>query len=145
MKAINMNTICIFIALVSIFTYYSLTTFTTQVIFAVIFATSIAGMNCLATPYLVEIAGPKKFSNANGILNMFRGFGCIFGPYIAGNFVNLNSLFFFQILNSDFKGYLSEKTGTVFYSFLFAGISYTVAFAFSSAVTFRQFFNKRKS
>jgi hypothetical protein len=43
-----------------------------------------AGMNCLATPYLVEIVGSKKFSNANGILNMFRGIGCMFGPYIAG-------------------------------------------------------------
>lgn len=85
MRAIDMNTICTLIATITLFCYYFLTTFITQAIFAVVYAISIAGMNCLATPYLVEIVGSKKFSNANGILNMFRGFGCIFGPFLAGN------------------------------------------------------------
>lgn len=47
-------------------------------------------MNCLATPYIVDVVGSNNFSNANGILNMFRGFGCIVGPYIAGNFNEIN-------------------------------------------------------
>lgn len=72
-------------------------------------------MNCLTTPYVVEIVGDKKFSNANGIVNLFRGLGCIIGPYIAG--------------------FLSERTGTAFYSFMFAGFSYTIAFALSLSVS----------
>lgn len=41
-------------------------------------------MNCLSTPYLIEAVGSSKFANANGILNLFRGLGCFFGPYLAG-------------------------------------------------------------
>jgi MFS family permease len=62
-----------------------------------------AGLNCLATMYLVDIVGPLKFANANGIMNMFRGFGCIVGPYIGGillgRFLNyfLNEFLFSKI------------------------------------------------
>ena len=44
----------------------------------------LAGTNCLATIYVLDAVGSSKFGNANGILNLFRGVGCIFGPYIAG-------------------------------------------------------------
>jgi MFS family permease len=123
-SAVNMNTGCVLIACVTVFSFYALTNFWMQACFAVLFAVAIAGMNCLATPYVVAIVGADKFSNANGIINMFRGFGCITGPYIAG--------------------YLSESTGSVFYSFFFAGVSYFVAFLFSGAVSVRQFLTQRR-
>ncbi len=107
-------------------------------------------MNCLSTPYLIETVESSKFGNANGILNLFRGVGCFFGPYIAGN---KNSLFFFifPILdNSTFYsfnllGQLSEKTNSIFSSFLFAGISYGIAFVLSLIVTVYTFVKNRKS
>ena len=43
-----------------------------------------AGLNCLTTMYLIDIAGIEKFSNATGITNLFRGFGCFIGPFISG-------------------------------------------------------------
>ena len=36
-------------------------------------------MNSLTTMYLVDIVGLKKFGNATGIVNLFRGFGCFIG------------------------------------------------------------------
>lgn len=41
-------------------------------------------MNSLTTMYLVEIVGMGKFSNATGIVNLFRGFGCFIGPFLGG-------------------------------------------------------------
>jgi MFS family permease len=124
LSAISMNSICTLTACATLFTFYALTTFWMQACFAVLFAVAIAGMNCLATPYLVAIVGSDKFSNANGILNLFRGIGCIIGPYVAG--------------------YLSESTGSVFYSFFFAGVSYFVAFGLSLTVSVLQFVEKRR-
>ena len=37
-----------------------------------------------ATPYLLDIVGKRKFGNAMGILNLFRGVGCFIGPILAG-------------------------------------------------------------
>lgn len=55
-------------------------------------------MNCLTTMYLIDLVGMKKFSNATGIINLFRGFGCFIGPFVAGyiadNFQIINSFFF---------------------------------------------------
>ena len=85
-RAIHMNTVCVFIASISLYSYYFLTNFPSQAVFAVFFAIAAAGMNCLSTPYLVDIVGSSAFANANGILNMARGLSCIFGPFIAGNF-----------------------------------------------------------
>jgi hypothetical protein len=45
---------------------------------------SIAGMNCLTTMYLCDLVGLSRFSNATGIINLFRGFGCFLGPFLAG-------------------------------------------------------------
>ena len=41
-------------------------------------------MNSLTTMYLIELVGTKKFANANGIVNLFRGFGCFLGPFLGG-------------------------------------------------------------
>ena len=108
LRAITMNTICLFIStlclLVNIVSYiffsieiqnfhkklqnfksyFELKNFWFQAVFAVFYGLSIAGMNCLSTPYLIEAVGSSKFGNANGILNLFRGVGCFFGPYLAG-------------------------------------------------------------
>ena len=43
-------------------------------------------MNSLTTMYLTDLVGNKKFSNATGIVNLFRGFGCFLGPFLAGNY-----------------------------------------------------------
>ena len=48
-----------------------------------------AGMNCLTTMYLCEIIGLKRFPNANGIVNLFRGFGCFLGPWLAGELIKI--------------------------------------------------------
>lgn len=82
--AVNLNTSCIIVAILAMTCYGFLNTFILQCIFSVVFAIGIAGMNCLMTPYLMEIVGPEKFSNSVGILNLFRGFGCFLGPVLAG-------------------------------------------------------------
>ena len=41
-------------------------------------------MNCLTTMYLCDLVGLARFSNATGIINLFRGFGCFLGPFLAG-------------------------------------------------------------
>ena len=106
-------------------------------------------MNCLSTPYLIETVESSKFGNANGILNMFRGVGCFFGPYIAGKKIlysfsylqfQMIQLFIFNLL-----GQLSEKTNSIFPSFLFAGVSYGIAFVLSLIVTIYTFVKNRRS
>ncbi|CAF0986232.1 unnamed protein product [Brachionus calyciflorus] len=111
LRAIHMNTLCLVVATIAMFSYYFLTSLKTQLIFAVIFAFPMAGIHCLSTPYLVDIVGSAKFRNANGILNTFRGMGAILGPFIAG--------------------LLSEKYGSMFYSFIFAGAVFTLAMVLS--------------
>ena len=44
-------------------------------------------MNCLTTMYLCEIVGLRRFANANGIVNLFRGFGCFLGPWLSGKLI----------------------------------------------------------
>jgi len=84
-SAINLNTLSVLIATVPLFLYKALQyTFWSQAIFSFLFAVGMAGMNSLTTMYLVEIVGMKKFSNATGIINLFRGFGCFLGPFIGG-------------------------------------------------------------
>ena len=56
------------------------TNFTKRIYIFVLFQ---AGMNSLTTMYLVDIVGLKKFSNATGIVNLFRGFGCFIGKIFA--------------------------------------------------------------
>jgi hypothetical protein len=80
---VNLNTIAIFICTVPLFFYKVLQyNFWSQSVFAFFFAVGIAGMNSLTTMYLVDIVGLKKFSNATGIVNLFRGFGCFIGKIL---------------------------------------------------------------
>jgi MFS family permease len=60
------------------------TAYWSLVLFSVLFAIGIAGINSLTTPYLVELIGKEKFANATGIISLFRGFGCFIGPFLAG-------------------------------------------------------------
>lgn len=83
-KPIHMNSLCIFLASGCMFSYFYLTTFNSQAVATGLFGMAAAGINSLTTPYLVDIVGSEAFANANGILNMFRGLSCIFGPFIAG-------------------------------------------------------------
>jgi predicted MFS family arabinose efflux permease len=89
----NLNSLCAILASLALWFYAPLTTFATQCVFSVVFAIGIAGTNCLTTPYLKDIVGMEKFSNAMGIVNLFRGFGCFLGPYIAG-IINFIFVFF---------------------------------------------------
>jgi len=84
-SAVNLNTLAVLISTAPLFFYPLLQYyFSTQAIFAFLFAVGIAGMNSLTTMYLVEIVGMGKFSNATGIVNLFRGFGCFIGPFLGG-------------------------------------------------------------
>ena len=47
-------------------------------------------MNSLTTAYLIDIVGIEKFGNATGIINLFRGIGCLLGPFTAGFILDLN-------------------------------------------------------
>lgn len=84
MKPLFMNTICLSIAAICLFSYFYLKTFALQIGFGIVFAIPMAGVHSLSTPYLVEIVGSNKFRNANGILNTMRGFGAVLGPFFAG-------------------------------------------------------------
>ncbi len=85
MSPTNLNSACALLASLSLWFYAPLTTFVTQCVFGAVFAIGIAGTNCLTTPYLKDIVGMEKFSNAMGIVNLFRGFGCFLGPFLGGN------------------------------------------------------------
>ncbi|RNA31634.1 monocarboxylate transporter 2-like [Brachionus plicatilis] len=106
-RPIHMNTLCIFFASGSMYSYFYLATFYHQAVATAVFGMAAAGINSLTTPYLVDIVGSEAFANANGILNMFRGLSCIFGPFIAG--------------------FLSEKLKSNLYAFVFCGTSLALA------------------
>lgn len=98
-SAINLNTGSVLVATVPLFLYVVLQHFYwSQILFSVFFAIGIAGMNCLTTMYLCDLVGLAKFSNATGIINLFRGFGCFLGPFLAGSIANrfgsVNCFFF---------------------------------------------------
>jgi MFS family permease len=123
-SAVDLNTACNLFACVTLFAFFWMTIFLSQACFAVTFAIAVSGMSSLSTPYIVEMVGSERFSNANGIINLVRGVGCIVGPFIAG--------------------YLSEATGSVFYSFKFAGSCYLVAFALSLTISIMNLCDRRR-
>ncbi|CAF0910909.1 unnamed protein product [Brachionus calyciflorus] len=82
---INLNTFSVAVATVPlIFFFVMKSSYWGLAVFSVLFAIGIAGMNSLTTMYLCDLVGLKKFSNATGIINLFRGFGCFLGPFVAG-------------------------------------------------------------
>ena len=92
-SAINLNTFSVLVATVPLFLYIVMQYhYWSQIIFSIAFAIGIAGMNSLTTMYLCDLVGLAKFSNATGIINLFRGFGCFLGPFLGGT-ENLNCFF----------------------------------------------------
>lgn len=84
-SAINLNTGSVFVSTVPLFLFIVMQYFYwSQILFSVVFAIGIAGVNCLTTMYLCDLVGLGKFSNATGIVELFRGFGCFLGPFLAG-------------------------------------------------------------
>lgn len=81
-------------------------------------------MNSLTTMYLVEIVGMGKFSNATGIVNLFRGFGCFIGPFLGGIVV--------------------DKFGKV-NVFYYSGLCLLVGLVFCVIVSVMMFFRKDKN
>ncbi|RMZ94913.1 monocarboxylate transporter 2-like, partial [Brachionus plicatilis] len=81
---INLNTMCVILACGSLWSYFLLNTYALQLLFAVLFGTGIGGINCITTPYIKDIVGMENFSNAMGIINLFRGVGCFLGPFLGG-------------------------------------------------------------
>lgn len=121
-SAINLNTFSVMIATIPLFFYKAVQSYYWgQVLFSVLFAVGIAGMNSLTTMYLVDLVGMKKFSNATGIINLFRGFGCFLGPFLGGA--------------------IATKFGEV-NSFFFSGICFIVGLVLTLVVSFLSYFKK---
>lgn len=83
-SAFNLNTVSFLIVALSNWFFFVLTNFWSQAIYAVTFAIGIAGMNSLTSVYLCDIVGLEKLTNSFGIMSIFRGFGCLLGPFIGG-------------------------------------------------------------
>ena len=114
--AVNLNTGSVFVSTVPLFFYIIMQYFYwSQILFSVVFAIGIAGVNCLTTMYLCEVVGLGKFSNATGIVELFRGFGCFLGPFLAG--------------------LISSRFGEV-QCFFFSGICFAIGFLFSLQASF---------
>jgi dipeptide/tripeptide permease len=73
-------------------------------------------MNCLTTPYLTELVGPVKFSNAMGIVNLFRGIACFLGPLVGG--------------------FVSDTMKSQISAFYFSAICFSVGLFFSFLASF---------
>ena len=113
LSSINLNTIATGIIAIIVLIYFSFTSFGTQIFFAIIFAIGMAGIVCVENTLLIDIVGKQKFSNAIGIINLFRGVGCFIGPPIGG--------------------VLSEKYNTLA-AFFFAGGCMVAAFVFTAVI-----------
>jgi len=126
--AVDMNTACILIGSATMFSFFFLTQFWELVIFAVVFAFAMAGLNCLTANYLVEIVGnnSKVFANAFGILSLFRGISCMIGPFITGTI------------------YEYTKENSVLYPFMTTGFSFLIGFLFTLLVSIGQFIVRRR-
>lgn len=58
--------------------------FWTSALFSGLYALSTSGMVIVTSLYLIDFVGIEKYSNANGIVSLFRGIGCMLGPWIGG-------------------------------------------------------------
>ena len=100
-------------------------------------------MNSLTTMYLCDLVGMKKFSNATGIINLFRGFGCFLGPYIGGNFKTI-TFFFTQFLNLKKKGIVSQHYGKVMTLSAYSALCFIVGLVFTCLVSFGSLCKSKK-
>jgi len=120
---VNLNTLSVAVATVPFF-FYELVLqhdIYRQAVFAFLFAVGTAGMNSLTTAYLVDLVGLEKFSNATGIINLFRGFGCFIGPFIGG--------------------LIADKLRMID-TFYFSGICFVVGLALTCMVSFGEMFKR---
>ena len=78
-------------------------------------------MNSLTTAYLIDIVGIEKFGNATGMLNMFRGIGCLLGPFTARFILDSN-------WSSDKSVKLPKLPAMAFY---FCAVCYAFGFVFT--------------
>jgi len=115
-SAINLNTYCSILTTAAILTYFLMNTYVTQIVFCVLFAIGLGGMNVLATPYLIEAVGIEQYGKAMGILNLFRGIGCFIGPVLGG------------LVSKNFGGSLA--------AFWYAGGAFAIGTVFSGIVGF---------
>lgn len=58
--------------------------FWTSALFSGLYALATSGMVIVTSLYLIDFVGIEKYSNANGIVSLFRGIGCMLGPFIGG-------------------------------------------------------------
>lgn len=122
-SAVNLNTVSVILVTISLFLFPVLQyKYWSLIIFVVILAIGAAGMNSLTTMYLIDLVGTKKFSNATGIINLFRGFGCFLGPFLAG--------------------LVADKFGDVS-SFYFSGCCFIVGSVFAILVSFMKLIKQR--
>lgn len=119
LTAVNLNTIAIAIASISVWIIGFLTTFPGQIAFGVIFAFGTAGSNALCNSYISEIVGSAKFNNALGITNLFRGIACFLGPFLGGK--------------------IAESFDNYLYAFYFSAACFTIAGLMSIMVTLTSF------
>lgn len=75
----------------------------------------------MTTKYLVDIAGVENFNNSNGIISLFRGFGCFICPYFGALIVEKN-----------------DETASFYYS----GVCFLIGLIFSVSVSVAMFFKK---
>ena len=131
---INLNTLAVACSTLPLFFYPLLAKhYGSHMLFSVIFAIGIAGMNSLTTMYLIDLVGMKKFSNATGIINLFRGFGCFLGPFLGGMIAKE----------------LEARKYDLSYTFYFSAICLSVGFVLTLLVSFgsmiKSCMNKNKS
>lgn len=81
-----LNTISLFIGIFPLFLhhYYLQFYLWSSYLFSFLYALSTSAMVTVTTNYLMDIVGQEQFSNAMGIVSMFRGVGCSIGPFAAG-------------------------------------------------------------
>lgn len=116
-SAVNLNTLSVGVATIPLCLFYILQkSYMSLVLFSILFAIGMAGMNSLTTMYLCELVGLKRFSNATGIINLFRGFGCFIGPFASG--------------------YLGDQFG-ITKCFVFSSVCFLIGFSLTLVVSFK--------
>ena len=83
---IMLNTLCLAFGILPILAYeqYLQYQFWTSALFSALYAVSTSGIPVVTSLYLLDFVGMEDFSNAMGIVSLFRGFGCLLGLLFAG-------------------------------------------------------------
>lgn len=86
LSPILLNTLTLTFGLLPLLAYepYLQYHFWSSALFSGLYALSTAGMVIVTSLYLIDFVGIEKYNNANGIVSLFRGFGCMLGPWVGG-------------------------------------------------------------